>query len=218
MKKTSLLLVLLLLILKSVNSQILSVVGETEFSILPNTEIALDKIVIKSSKPLTISNNNINRVDKKNSTSSLLESVYVFDKTFSGFSGSIEVLTNSFNDNLSIGVRSFQNSPWTKIENNTSRIYSRNYIGEIPSSTSVKEIALVGKDILEEFEVVSNPIVNSNLELKVFIPCNLSITNVSGQILVNKNFTKGTHKVDLSNQARSTYLITSSKKTIKFIY
>lgn len=218
MKKISLLVVLLLSILHNANSQILSVIGETEFSVLPNTEIALEKIVLKSSKPLTISNNSFNKFDKRNSTSSLLESVYVFDKTFSEFSGSIQVLSNSFNDNLSIGVRNFQNSPWTKIENNASRNYSRNYVGEILSSTSVKEIALVGKEMLEEFEVVSNPIVNSNLELKVYIPCNLSITNVSGQILVNKSFIKGTHKVDLSNHAHSTYFISSSKKNVKFIY
>ena len=218
MNKISFLSLFLFSIFLNANSQILSVVGETEFSILPNTELALDKIIIKSSKPLTISNNSINRVDKKNSTSSLLESVYVFDKTFTGFSGSIEVLTNSFNDNLSIGVRSFQNSSWTKIENNASRFYSRNYIGEIPNSTSVKEIALIGNDILEEFELVSNPIVNSTLELKVYTPCNLSLSNVSGQVLINKSFTKGTHKVDLSNQAHSTYFISSSKKSVKFIY
>lgn len=202
---------------QSVNSQILSVIGDTEFSVMPNTDLSLDKIIIKPSKSFTLSNNYISKIDQRSFSSGAHGSVYVFEKSVPFFSGTIEMQSNSNNEYLSIGFRNFQNSPWSKFDNSGFNTTSHFYTGNIVNSINIKEVSLVGTEKLDDFELVSNPIINSAVELKVFQPCVLSISNASGQILVKKQFSIGVHKMDVSNLAKSSYIISSSNKSVKFI-
>lgn len=200
-----------------VNSQILSVIGDTEFSIMPNTDLSLDKIIIKPSKSFTLSNNYLSKIDQRFVGTGAQGSVYVFEKSVPFISGTIEVQSTSNSGELSLGVRSFQNSSWSKIDNSGFNPTSHSYTGNIVNSINIKEVSLVGIDKLEDFELVSNPIINSTVELKVFQPCILSISNTSGQIIVKKHFSIGVHKMDVSNLAKSSYFISSSNKSVKFI-
>lgn len=217
MKKIIFLAFTILFNLKSINSQILSVLGDTEFSVMPNTDLSLDKIMIKPSRSLTISNNYLSKINQNSVKSGAQGSVYVFEKSVPFFSGTIEIQSNSNSDELSIGVRSFQNSPWSKVDKsglNTTRHY---YTGNILNSINIKEVSLVGIEKLDDFELISNPIINGAIELNVFNPCVLSISNVSGQVLVKKQFSIGIYKIDVSNLAKSSYIISSSNKSVKFI-
>jgi hypothetical protein len=198
-------------------SQILSVIGETEFSVMPNTDLSLDKIIIKPSKSFTLSNNYFSKIDQRSFSSGAQGSVYVFEKSVPFFSGAIELQSNSNSGELSIGLRSFQHSPWSKVDNSEFNTISHFYTGNIVNSINIKEVSLVGTEKSDDFELVSNPIINSTVELKVFQPCILSISNTSGQILIKKQFSIGVHKMDISNLAKSLYIISSSNKSVKFI-
>jgi hypothetical protein len=217
MKQIILLVFAVVLYHQNASSQILSVIGETEFSVMPNTDLSLDKIMIKPSKSFTLSNNYLSKIDQRSVSSGAQGSVYVFEKSVPFFSGTIELQSNSNSENLSIGVRSFQHSPWSKVDNSGFNTTSHFYTGNIINSKSIKEVSLVETEKLEDFELVSNPIINSAVELKVFQPCILSISNTSGQILVKKHFSIGVHKMDVSNLAKSSYIISSSNKSVKFI-
>jgi hypothetical protein len=203
---------------QNASSQILSIIGETEFSVMPNTDLSLDKIIIKPSKSFTLSNNYLSKIDQRSFSSGAQGSVYVFEKSVPFFSGTIELQSNSNSENLLIGVRSFQHSPWSKVDNSEFNTTGRFYTGNIVNSINIKEVSLVGTEKSDDFELVSNPIINSTVELKVFQPCILSISNTSGQILVKKQFSIGVHKMDVSNLAKSSYIISSSNKSVKFIY
>jgi hypothetical protein len=197
--------------------QILSVVGETEFSVQPNTDLSFDKILFKPSRQFIITNNTLSKIDQRSINSGTQGAIYIFEKSVPFYFGNIEVQSNVIHNDLSIGVRSFQNTSWSKVDNSNFNRSNNFYIGNIVNSINIKEVALVGNEKMHDFDLISNPIVNSSVDVNVYQPCVLYITTTTGQILLKKELSKGLHKIDVSKLPKSSYFISSSQKTVSFI-
>jgi hypothetical protein len=187
-------------------------------TILGGTDFSIDKLVITPGRDYSIRNNTVSITKSKLfSSGRTISSIYQFEHNPNPFIGKIMVGLQEKATESRFDIHLFDNSKWAPLESHVVGFGRKSMVSDVTSSKITRAITVAETHSSKSFEIITNPAVNKVVSVNIQETGEYFVTTIDGKTLLSLKLSPGVHQISLSQLAHSTYLLSNTKQTEKFI-